>query len=169
MRTLITGILGLALIGGTLLAEEAANEVKKDTEKQKIKILCPVSGKAVNKDVTAAYKKGQVSFCCENCAAAFAKDSTKFAAKANMQLVATKQFIQKACPISGRAANKDVLAKVGDLKVQMCCKNCLGKVDKASKDDKIKLVFNDKSFAKAFELKKEGKKEAKKETKKDAA
>ncbi len=127
-------------------------------EKKEAKdIKCPVSGKAVNKDASVAYKDGKVYFCCENCPAAFAKNTKKFADKANYQLVATKQYKQKACPVSGRPCKTEHFTKVAGLKVNYCCPNCKGKVAKAKDDQALTMVFDDKAFKKGFEIAKKKK------------
>ena len=82
---------------GQLLAEEAA---KLDLSKVK----CVVSNQAVDADATCKHNKGDVYFCCGKCKAAFEGEEgkKKFAAKANHQLLATKQIKQKGCPMSGK-------------------------------------------------------------------
>jgi hypothetical protein len=82
-----------------------------------------------------------------------------------VQLVATKQAKQVACPISGKDVSADQVSKVAGVEVHFCCENCKGKVDKAG-DDGIDLVFADKAFDKAYKVAKEEKKEDKKEEKK---
>ena len=110
-----------------------------------------VADKAANPEKSAEYKDGKVYFCCGGCAGKFAKTPKKFALKANHQLVATKQYEQKACPISGRDLNPETAVKVGGTEVTFCCNNCKGKVEGADSDEaKLKLVFSDKAFAKAF-------------------
>lgn len=112
-------------------------------------VKCIVNGKADAKaDKTADYKGGKVYFCCDNCPKAFAKDEKKFATKANAQLVATKQAVQHKCPLSGGDLNKDTEITVGGAKVQFCCNNCKGKVEKATGDDQLNLVFSDDAFKK---------------------
>jgi hypothetical protein len=126
-------------------AEEKAKEFK---------ATCPVSGKPALQDKTAEYKNGKVYFCCENCPKAFAKDSAKFAVKANQQLVATGQTNQLKCPLSGGKINPDATSEVGGVKVSFCCNDCKGKVDGAKGDAQAELVFSDTAFEKAFEVKK---------------
>ena len=75
----------------------------------------------------------------------------KFATKANMQLVQTKQAKQVACPLSGKDVG-DAVAKVAGLEIGLCCNNCKGKVDKADGDDKLALVFSEKAFKKGFNV-----------------
>ena len=111
-------------------------------------VKCPVSGKKVLADKTVDYKGGKVYFCCPGCPGAFAKSTTKFAAKANHQLVQTGQFKQAKCPLAGRAVNPDKTSDVAGVKVGVCCGGCLAKLGKI--EDKITTVFNDATFAKSF-------------------
>ena len=123
-------------------------------------VKCVVANKDANAGKSAKYKDGTVYFCCGGCAGKFAKDSKKFANKANHQLVATKQYEQKACPMSGGPVDASVSSKVAGTKVNFCCNKCKGAVDKASSDkEKLELVFSDKAFKKAY--KKVGKKTSK--------
>ena len=150
----------VGLVTTTVIAAEAEKKATKETE-EKVKLTCPISGKEINKEAFVAYKEAKVFFCCERCPGAFEKDTAKFSAKANHQLIATKQFEQVKCPLSGGKINKEATAKVAHVKVAFCCENCQKKVNDASDADKIKLVFNDKSFEKGFKIKKEKEKKAK--------
>jgi hypothetical protein len=38
---------------------------------------------------------------------------------------------------------------VGGAKVQFCCDNCKGKVEKEKGDEQLEMVFSDKAFEKA--------------------
>jgi len=118
-------------------------------------VKCPISGRAVTADASAAHNGGKVFFCCGNCLAKFNEDSAPFAPKANAQLVMTGQATQKACPISGRPTDETKTTKVAGTKVAFCCANCLGKVNDAEGDEQIKLVFASEAFKKAFEVKKD--------------
>ncbi|TWU59679.1 hypothetical protein V7x_54530 [Crateriforma conspicua] len=113
-------------------------------------VQCVVAPKAAKADKSAEYKEGKVYFCCGNCQGKFAKEPKKFAEKANLQLVSTKQYVQKACPLSGGDINPDTAIKVAGAKVAFCCENCQGKVADAEKKEQMKLVFSDKAFEKAF-------------------
>jgi YHS domain-containing protein len=115
------------------------------------KLTCPISGKPATKDHAAKYKDGQVYFCCDNCPKAFEANTKKFATKANAQLVASGQYKQVKCPLSGEALNPATAIKVGDLSVSFCCDNCKGKVEAAKEKKQLQLVFGDKAFAKGFE------------------
>ncbi|RLS30425.1 MAG: hypothetical protein DWH79_11010 [Planctomycetota bacterium] len=131
----------VALFAGSALVSAAPKEPK-DAK-------CPVSGKACNPAKSTDFAGGKVYFCCDNCAAAFKGESAKFAPKAHQQLVATGQLTQKCCPLSGGATKPETKLAVGDAEVTFCCNNCKGKVETASADDQLKMVFGD--VAKAFE------------------
>jgi YHS domain-containing protein len=136
-------MLSLALCIG--LTAQGADKADKGAPK------CPVSGNAISKDHAVAYKDGQVYFCCEKCPKAFQADTAKFATKANVQLVATGQYKQVKCPLSGEAVNPKAHLKVAGLTVEFCCNDCKGKVKEAKRDAKVNLVFSDDAFKKGFE------------------
>lgn len=119
---------------------------------------CPVSGQDVTAEAHSDYKKGEVYFCCEKCKAAFDKDNAKFVTKANMQLAATGQYKQQACPITGNKLNPDTAVKVGDTKVAFCCNNCKGKAESMSDEERVAKLFDEKSFEKGKFVKVEEKK-----------
>ena len=153
MNTRITWLFGVAaLVAVTFVV---ADDKKKDALEG---IKCPVSGKAVKADKTADYKGGHVYFCCENCAAAFGKDDSKFITKANAQLVATHQAKQEKCPLSGGKLNPETKIQVAGIDVCFCCDKCQGAVSKAEGDDQLEKVFGEKAFAKAFKVVKAEKK-----------
>jgi YHS domain-containing protein len=136
--------LGVAVLCSLAVAGVFAAEVKLDG------IKCVVaSGKAAKAEKSADYKGGKVYFCCDGCPKAFAKDTKKFATKANAQLVATGQAKQAKCPLSGGDLNKDTEITVGGAKVQFCCNMCKGKVEKAEGDKQLEMVFGEKAFEKA--------------------
>jgi YHS domain-containing protein len=142
-------VLALAFSAIGLVAAVPASEEKKAEEKFSAK--CPVSGADAKKEQAAKYKDHEVYFCCEKCKAAFEKDSTKFVAKANHQLVETKQFVQVKCPLSGGPINKEQTVKVAGIDVAFCCDKCKGKTAEAKGDDQIAMVFGDDAFKKGFE------------------
>jgi len=139
----------LAAVG--LLSMNAVAEDAKDAKKDPLAAAkCPMSGEAAKADQNAEFEGGKVYFCCDECKANFAKDSSKGAAKARNQMVLTGQFEQKACPLTGAPTKAETALNVGGVKVAFCCNNCKGKVEKA-KDDAPAVVFSDKEkFAKAF-------------------
>lgn len=133
---------GAVLVAGMLWAADQAEK----------KLLCPLSGEAVNKDASADYKGGKVYFCCDGCKAKFEADTAKYATKANEQLVASGQAKQTACPLTGGTCKAATAIDVDGNKVCFCCNNCKGKVTAAEKDKQLELVFGDKAFAKGFKV-----------------
>ncbi len=131
-------------------AEPNSDAVETKDEEKKFTAKCPVSGKAASQEQFASYKEKQVYFCCEKCKAAFEAEPTKFEVKANHQLVQTKQFKQKKCPISFGDFVKEQSARVADVNVRFCCDKCKGKVQEAEADAKLEMIFAEKTFKKAF-------------------
>jgi len=108
--------------------------------------------KGVVENQSAEYLEGKVFFCCGGCVKKFAADPEKFSTAANQQLVATGQFVQTGCPISGGDVDDEQSSVVGGVAVKFCCDKCKAKVDGASSEEaKAELVFGKKRFAKAFE------------------
>lgn len=139
-------------VAGLLLGVTAwaADEGKIDLEK----IKCVVAAsKPASPDKMVEFEKGKVFFCCDGCKGKFEKDKEKFASKGHHQLVATKQYKQKACPMSGGDVDPEKTTKVAGVEVAFCCGGCLGKVEAAEGDEaKIELAFGGKAFEKGFEL-----------------
>ena len=110
---------------------------------------CPVSGKGCNPEKSVVFDGGKVYFCCSNCETAFKGDSAKFAAKAHQQMVSTGELVQKGCPLSGGAVKAGTQVDIGGVEVGFG--NCTCKVEKASGDEQVALVFGniEKGFAPA--------------------
>jgi hypothetical protein len=134
----------VVVLACSVVAVSAATVEPKDAK-------CPVSGKNCNPEKSADFDGGKVWFCCGNCAKAFAGDPAKFAAKAHQQMVGTGQLVQKGCPFSGGPVKAGTQLAIGDAEVGFCCNNCKGKVEKASPDERVTMVFGkiDKGFAPA--------------------
>jgi YHS domain-containing protein len=116
-------------------------------------VTCILNPKGPAKAETAVdYKGGKVFFCCQNCPKKFAEEPTKYAVKANHQLVLTKQAKQEKCPLTGNPLNPEQTVKVSNVEVTFCCPNCKGKVAAAEGDEQAELVFSDTAFAKAFKV-----------------
>jgi YHS domain-containing protein len=121
-------------------------------EEKELKADCPVSGKPAVQEHAVDYKGAKVYFCCPKCPPAFEKDTAKFAAKANHQLVVTGQATEVKCPLTGRPLNEETAIDVDGAKVAFCCNNCKGKAEKAKGDEQINLIFNDKAFDQGFKV-----------------
>ena len=154
MKSRILAVVAVAsLMVGVAIAKEAKESKEGTAPKADLSdVKCMFSGKACKADATADYKKGKVHFCCNGCVKKFGKDSKKYASKANHHLVATGQFKQKGCPLTGGKAKDSTAIKVAGAKVAFCCGNCKKKAEGKSGDDQIDLVFNDKAFKKGFKV-----------------
>ena len=139
----------LAVLATVLLSYSVVRS--DEAEEKKFKPLCPVSGKEALETESVAYKEAKVYFCCPNCPKAFEKDTAKFAAKANHQLVGTQQYKEVKCPLTGRQLNPDTAIEVSGVEVAFCCNNCKGKAEKAEGDEQIALIFSDANFKKGYE------------------
>lgn len=129
---------------GLLITSVVVADVKLDGVK------CIVAkDKAANAEKSVDFKGGKIYFCCDNCPKAFAKDEKKYEDKAKAQLVQTEQAKQSKCPLSGGDLNKDTEITVAGAKVQFCCNMCKGKVEKASGDEQLKMVFGEEAWKKA--------------------
>jgi YHS domain-containing protein len=150
----VLGILALGLVF-TLSAHAADEKTKKDPLAE---CKCPVDGEKVVKDQVSEFDDGKVYFCCKKCKAEFDKDNAKYVAKAHFQMVKSAQFVQTACPYSGKEIAKDKDVEIDGLKVGFCCEKCQGKTAKVKEDAQIEMVFGEKTFDKGFkkaEVKKE--------------
>lgn len=124
-------------------------------------IKCVLNRRDAKQANSAEWKDGKVYFCCGGCKGRFEKmskdDKEKLASKSNAQLVATKQYVQKACPLSGGDLNPDTAIEVAGSKVAFCCKNCKGKVESQEADQQLETVFGQKAFETAKFTKAEAK------------
>lgn len=139
-RKLLSAVAALVVIGGSI-----AMAAKPSLEGVKC-VMNPA--KAANESKSLDWKDGKIYFCCDNCPKAFSKDKEKNAGKANAQLVATKQYEQHACPISGAKINESTAIEVRGAKVAFCCNNCKGKVEKEEGDKQVDMVFGEEAFKK---------------------
>lgn len=149
-RIMVAALVAVVAASASLCTAEGVNL-------DKIKCLMQPT-KAAKADTAVEWKDGKVYFCCNNCPKAFTADKKKFAAKANQQLVATKQYKQQACPFSGEDIDDTTAIEVGAAKVAFCCNNCKGKAEKLAGDEQLEAVFGEDAFKKGkFELVKAGK------------
>lgn len=147
----------LMLAAALVLSAGASTSVAQEGTKVDLtNVKCFIMPAKDTKEANAVdYKDAKVYFCCPGCVKKFTKDPDSFATKANHQLVLTKQFTQKACPISGGEVDPEQSLDIGGVKVSFCCGNCKKKVEDAKDlDAKAALVFSAEAFEKSFEKKK---------------
>ncbi len=117
-------------------------------------VKCIVAaGKDAKEGKSADYKDGKVYFCCDNCKGKFdsasKEDKEKMAPKANHQLVASKQYEQQACPMTGGKLNASTAIEVGGTKIAFCCNNCKGTAEKMKAEEQVEKLFGEEAFKKA--------------------
>jgi len=138
---------------GALGSEATANKEKskKDVPSRSLAAArCPVTGDSVSKEFSIDYRHGKLYFCSAECIDKFRADWASYQAKANAQLVATGQFRQIRCPVTGDPFALGIKLKVCGVDVRFSSPDCLKKVKRASADERVELVFGqkfDKSFA----------------------
>ena len=121
---------------------------QKNVSKKLPVVKCVVSGDQIDLEESSSYKDGEVYFCCGGCKMDFDEDSKKFSTNANFQLLATKQYTQTSCPMTGGKTKVDKIVAVNGANISFCCNNCGKKATKS--DDKLSLLFTDASFDKGF-------------------
>lgn len=142
MRSMLV-LASLAVAGFVFQSATGAQEKK---EEKKFTATCPVSGQPAKEGSSVEYLGKKVYFCCDNCPKAFKANTKKFTAKANHQLLETKQIVQVACPMTGKDLNPETAIEVAGVKVAFCCNNCKGKAEKS--EEAVALIFThlDKGF-----------------------
>lgn len=142
-----------ALIAATSAVAVLAVAAYAATEIDLEKITCVMNPKnPAQPKMTAKHHGGLVFFCCENCPAGFAKKvktDKLIMARANHQLVATKQAAQEKCPFSGGPAKATTAIKVGEAGIAFCCNNCKGKAEKMKGEEQLIALFGADAFKKA--------------------
>lgn len=135
----------IAAIGFTATYAVAKTEISLEG----IKCLL-VSKKPAKEEKSSKWKEGKVFFCCDGCLGKFEKldkkGKEKIAAKANHQLVATKQYEQAGCPFSGGELNESTKIEIAGAPVAFCCGNCKAKAEKMEGEKQINAIFGEKAF-----------------------
>ncbi|MBX7167281.1 MAG: hypothetical protein K1X74_13205 [Pirellulales bacterium] len=129
--------LALVVAAGMVFSGNTTAEDKKE-----FKATCPMSGKPAKEDCCSELSGKKVYFCCGNCQSSFDKDP-KATAKVHLQWLETAQMLQVGCPLSGKPVNPDTMCDLGNAKVGFCCKNCMGKFQKASDEEKLAMCCED--------------------------
>ena len=102
--------------------------------------------------MTTAYNGGVVQFCCKGCVGEFKNSTSKFAAVANHQLVATQQAKQERCPVTGDTFDPAISAEVAGVVVRFANEAARTTVRNADETQRVNLVFGDAAFGKAFRV-----------------
>jgi hypothetical protein len=155
-------------VGPTQLtpADMAPPKIAAIEDKMGVLIYCPVAGMKGMEDccpggwcgrkpkpgLTTAYKGGVVQFCCKECIGDFKNSTSKFAAVANHQLVATRQAKQERCPVTGDAFDPAISAEVAGVVIRFANDGALATIRNSDEAQRVILVFGDSAFGKAFRI-----------------
>ncbi len=139
------GLIMLALLGSVADTRHTANDLTG--------IKCVVSGEAASLNYSCPYKQGTVYFNCNASRIQFERRSGEFQTKANHQLVVTRQYVQKYCPIrkeriSERSSAEVALAGVA---LRFCCSHCREHFQIRHRlQQEIEFVFGPRNFERLF-------------------
>lgn len=145
-------LMAVGLLAGVVVATPVVGAAEGATKASLKGIHCMICKMQVSQENAADYKGGKVYFGCAGCPSMFQKNTAKYAAKANAQLVATGQARQTACPIMGKPCKKEVTQEIAGAKVAFCCPRCKTALAKLKPDVQVAKVFGDKAFKKAFRV-----------------
>lgn len=71
----------------------------------------------------------------------------------NLQLVASGQAKQVACPVTGEKLHPKRFLTIQGIRVGFCCLGCLGKVaDEKQKEIRLYYVFGNNAFRRGFKM-----------------
>ena len=111
-------------------------------------VVCVVDPeKSARADQSVRYKDGSIYFSCQAALERYRKNPAQFEAFANHQLVATKQYKQLTCPLSGEDLDEDsVQITVAGVDVVVLCEDCGKELATETRDYQIKMVFDAVAF-----------------------
>jgi len=86
----------------------------------KVQVTCPVSGKPIDREVSAEHDGQTVWFCCSNCPPKYQADPAKYAGA-----LAAGYTYQTRCPVTDKPIAANASAKLaGGETVFFCCDKC---------------------------------------------
>ena len=131
MKKVLASVVAGILVAGMALASEHPGPQKAEAQQAKIapQTTCPVMGSKINKDLYVDHDGKRVYVCCKSCVAAVKKDSEKYIKKLEADGV-TVSAVQTMCPVMGGKVNKDLYVDHDGKRVYVCCKGCIGAVEK---------------------------------------
>ncbi len=111
-------------------------------------VVCVVDpDKFARPDQSVRYKDGSIYFSCQAALERYRENPPQFEAFANHQLVATKQYKQLTCPLSGEDLDEDsVQISVAGVEVVVLCEDCGKELATETREYQIKMVFDAVAF-----------------------
>ncbi len=130
LRPVATAI-GLCIFAAVALAVPA----------MKVDPMCPVSQQPCDPKVSVDFHGGRVWLCGQKCRLLFEENSAPYAAAGHLQMVLTRQFVQRACPLDGAPVRAGKPVEIGGVDVGFCSDACRSRIEKAALEDQVLLVF----------------------------
>ncbi len=126
IKTLTVVVASLTIILFAVFADEAKEEVKKNTPKElKNQTHCPVMGGVIDSTVYTDIQGQRVYHCCPMCSTKLKKDPDSFFKKAGVEGVLFEN-IQTVCAVcGGEFENKSVYADYEGRRIIFKCEQCL--------------------------------------------
>jgi YHS domain-containing protein len=101
-------------------AEEVADQRAALAKMERVQVSCPVSGRPVDKKLTAKIDGQTIAFCSETCLTEYEKSPAKFKAKLEDSFT-----YQARCPITGDKIDPTAYSDLSTgQRIYFCCKNC---------------------------------------------
>ena len=94
--------------------------------------VCPVMGGAINKEMYADVKGRRIYVCCPGCIPTIEKNPEKYIKKLEDDGVVLDRVTkpQTICPVMGNAINKDLYVDHDGKRIYVCCRGCIGLIEK---------------------------------------
>lgn len=131
----------LTAVGFTGTGTQADKPAAKKPKTKPFQAVCPVMGRPAIKDSFITFKGKKLYFCCPGCPDQFDKTDKNMVTQAHLQLFATGQIVQIACPLKGHDLDSEVTMTIAKQKVKFCCPGCVKGLKKQPKDKQIAAVF----------------------------
>ncbi|MEM8667963.1 MAG: hypothetical protein AAGG48_10630 [Planctomycetota bacterium] len=111
-------------------------------------IRCVVeTDQPIDPEIVIAYKNARLYFSSKSAVEAYLKTPATYEAYANHQVIATKQYEQLACPLSGEEPDEDsVTVKIAGVDVQLLCEECAKELAKDTRKEQIEMLFDEEGF-----------------------
>lgn len=100
-------------------SSQVADQRKSLGDMPKVQVVCPVTGKKLNKKMFTEADGRKVYFCCGGCVKKFEKDPDRYQAA-----LANSYTYQTLCPVMEKEINPSVFMETRAGKVYFCCKMC---------------------------------------------
>jgi YHS domain-containing protein len=129
-KLVATVVAGILIAGATIAAEEHPHHPEQAKEAKIVpQTTCPVMGGKVNKALYVDHDGKRIYVCCKGCIDAVKKDPQKYIKKLEADGV-TVAKLQTTCPVMGGKINKELYVDHDGKRVYVCCKGCIGAVQK---------------------------------------